>query len=111
MSTRRQLANNGMAAGGRPIRVPRSVTSVRAHLKRHLLEEGKRMQDLAEVWGCSKHNVYDLFYESRPISPTHIDLAAKFLGLDEFDTNELRLLGAREAGWQIDPTFILERNA
>ncbi|MGG6341671.1 hypothetical protein ACQ5SA_00320 [Stenotrophomonas indicatrix] len=111
MSIRRQHANNGMAAGGRPIRVPRSVTSVRALLKRHLLEEGKRMQDLAEVWGCSRHNVYDLFYESRPISPTHIDLAAKFLGLDEFDTNELRLLGAREAGWQIDPTFILEHHA
>ncbi len=27
---RRQQANNGMVAGGRPIRVPRSITSVRA---------------------------------------------------------------------------------
>jgi hypothetical protein len=32
-------------------------------------------------------------------------------GLDNFDTNELRLLGAREAGWRIDTTFLLEHNA
>lgn len=108
---RRQHANNGMAAGGRPIRIPRSIDSVRSHLKRHLLEEGKRMQDLADVWGCSKHNVYDLFYRDRPISPKHIELAAQMLGLDEFDTNELRLLGAREAGWQIDTSFLLETHA
>lgn len=42
MSARRKHANNGMAAGGRPIRVPRSVTSVRAHLRRHPAEEGRR---------------------------------------------------------------------
>lgn len=111
MSARRQHANNGMAAGGRPIRVPRSVTSVRAHLRRHLAEEGHRMQDLATVWSCTRHNVYDLFYEDRPLSARHIDLAATFLRLDDFDTNELRLLGAREAGWHIDTTFLLEHRA
>ncbi len=68
MSARRQHANNGMSAGGRPIRVPRSVTSVRAHLRRHLAEEGRRMQDLAPVWGCTKHNVYD------PASPDLLTL-------------------------------------
>lgn len=31
--------------------------------------------------------------------------------LDEFDTNELRLLGAREAGWHIDTNFLLEKIA
>ncbi|PZS75113.1 hypothetical protein A7X68_03560 [Stenotrophomonas maltophilia] len=67
------------------------------------------MQDLADAWGCSKHNVYDLFYRDRPISPQHIELAAEMLGLDEFDTNELRLLGAREAGWHIDTNFLLEK--
>ncbi|WP_414554788.1 hypothetical protein [Stenotrophomonas forensis] len=50
MSARRQHAHNGMAAGGRPIRIPRSVDSVRSHLKRHLVEEGRRLQDLAEAW-------------------------------------------------------------
>ncbi|WP_329763965.1 hypothetical protein [Stenotrophomonas geniculata] len=97
MSIRRQHANNGIAAGGRPIRIPRSIDSVRSHLKRHLLEEGKRMQDLADVWGCSKHNVYDLFYRDRPISPKHIELAAQMLGQDEFDTKELRTLFANDA--------------
>lgn len=107
-SARRQHANNGMAAGGRPIRVPRSVTSVRAHLRRHLAEEGRRMQDLAPVWDCTTRNVCALFYEDRPLSPNHIDLAAKFLGLDDFDTNELRLLGAREAGWRIKVSSLLQ---
>lgn len=96
--SRLQHANNGMAAGGRPIRIPRSIDSVRSYLKRHLLEEGKRMQNLADVWSCSKHNVYDLFYRDRPISPTRIELAAQMLGLGEFDTNELRLLFANDAG-------------
>lgn len=36
MSARRQHAINGMAAGGRPIRVPRSLSSVSAHLRQHL---------------------------------------------------------------------------
>ncbi|WP_232147411.1 helix-turn-helix transcriptional regulator [Stenotrophomonas sp. SY1] len=109
MKARRQAANNGMAAGGRPIRVPRSVNSVRALLRRHLQEEGKRMQELAGAWGCTKQNVYDLFSGQRPFSPNHIDQAARLLGLDEFDTNELRLLGAREAGWAVDPTFLIEQ--
>lgn len=106
MTGRRQHANNGMACGGRPIRVPRSVDSVRAHLRRHLREEGHRMQALAGPWKCTPQNVYDLFYRSNPLGPQHIDAAAAFLRLDEFDANELRLLGAREAGWNIDPQFL-----
>lgn len=108
MSKRRQAANNGMAARGRPIRVPRGQHTTRSILRRHLVEEGKRMQDLAPIWQCTTSNVYDVFYQDRPLSPNHIDLAAQFLGLDEFDTNELRLLGAREAGWRIDTQFLLE---
>lgn len=106
MTGRRQHANNGMACGGRPIRVPRSVDSVRGHLRRHLREEGHRMQALAGPWKCTTQNVYDLFYRSSPLGPQHIDAAAVFLRLDEFDSNELRLLGAREAGWNIDPEFL-----
>ena len=64
------------------------------------------MQALAVPWKCSTQNVYDLFYRSSPLSPQHIDAAAEFLRLDEFDTNELRLLGAGEAGWHIDPAFL-----
>lgn len=108
--SRRQHANNGMAAADLPISIPRSIDSVRLQLKRHLVREGKRVQDLAEVWGCSKHNVYDLSYRDWPISPHHIELAAQVLGLDEFDTNELRLFGAREAGWCIGTNFLLEKS-
>jgi len=69
------------------------------------------MQDLAPVWGCTRHNVYDLFYGYRPLSPSNIDIAAQFLGLDDFDANERRLLGAREAGWRIDTNLLLEDHA
>lgn len=96
---------------------PRSMTRARSTISPATLPKspsrsatGKRMQDLADVWGCSKHNVYDLFYRDRPISPNHIELAAQMLDLDEFDTNELRLLGAREAGWHIDINFLLEES-
>jgi len=64
------------------------------------------MHALAGPWKCTPQNVYDLFYRSNPLGPQHIDAAAAFLRLDEFDINELRLLGAREAGWNIDPQFL-----
>ncbi|WP_228734383.1 hypothetical protein [Xanthomonas euvesicatoria] len=57
----RQARNNGLAVGGRPIRVPVGKATVRQLLKRHLREEGKRMHDLAEPWQCCKQNVYDRF--------------------------------------------------
>lgn len=104
---RRQSPHNGRAVGGRPIRVPRDVNSVRAMLRRHLREEGHRMQDLAEAWGCKPGNVYDYFCEDRPFSPQHIEACIAFLKLDEFDAAELRLQGAREAGWKIDAKYLL----
>jgi len=105
---RRQAPHNGRAVGGRPIRVPRQVNSVRAMLRRHLREEGRRMQDLAEPWQCRKTTVYDMFWDSRAFSPQHIDAAIAWLHLDEFDAAELRLQGAREAGWKIDTKHLLE---
>ena len=42
----------------------------------------------------------------RPLPPQHVEASITHLGLDEFDANELRLLAAREAGWQIDPAYI-----
>ena len=94
--------HSGRACGGRPIRVPLGVNTVRAKLRQHLREEGHRMQALAPAWRCQARNVYDLFWTARPLSPTHIDAAIEFLKLDDFDAAELRLLGAREAGWKID---------
>ncbi|WP_017907434.1 hypothetical protein [Xanthomonas sp. SHU 199] len=103
----RQVAHNGKACGGRPIRVPLGKVSVRQILRRHLREEGHRIIDLCVPWKCRPQSVYNAFFDKRPFSPSHIDAAIQFLGLDEFDANELRLLGAREAGWHIDKTFLL----
>ncbi|WP_228135932.1 hypothetical protein [Xanthomonas sp. NCPPB 1128] len=106
----RQARNNGMALRGRPIRVPRGKATVRQILRQHLREEGHRMQELAGPWKCKPQTVYDMFYDGRAFSPAHIDAAAAFLRLDEHDTAELRILGAREAGWNIDPQYLLQEN-
>lgn len=110
MSARARLQNphNGLAVGGRPIRVPLGQNTVRALLRRHLKEEGRRMQDLADAWGCTKGNVYDYFWSRRPFSPSHIEASIVLLGLDEFDAAELRLIAARESGWNIDGKYLLE---
>ncbi len=39
---------------------------------------------------------------------TNSGVAVVSPGLDNFDTNELRLLGAREAGWIIDLIHLLK---
>lgn len=106
--SRRQSHHNGTTCGGRPIRVQPYGGSLRGLLRQHLREEGKRMNALAGPWQCKPQNVYDIFWSKRPISPNHVEAAAKFLCLDEFDTNELRLAGAREAGWRIDTKMLLE---
>ena len=69
------------------------------------------MQELTVPWQCARATVYDIFCDKRPISPQHIDAAAKFPCLDEFDTNELRLRGTTEAGWSIDITFLQEQKS
>jgi len=66
------------------------------------------MQDLAEPWQCKAMTVYNMFYDGRPFSPAHLRAAADFLGLDDFDRNELMLLGAREIGFEIDPSKCLD---
>lgn len=105
---RAQSPHNGRAVGGRPIRVPLGQNTVRAVLRRHLKEEGLRMQDLAPAWGCQKGNVYDYFWSNKPFSPAHIEASIALLALDDFDAAELRLMGAREAGWKIDATYLLD---
>lgn len=104
----RQAPHNGTACGGRPIRVPLGKATDRQVLRRHLREEGRRMQDLTGPWQCARATVYDSFCGGRPFSPQHIEAFIAWLGLDDFDAAELRLLGAREAGWAIDTRYILE---
>lgn len=93
---------------GRPIQYRRDVRTVRDHLRRHLREEGQQMQNLAAAWGVTKHTVYALFNVDRPLPPQHVEASIAHLGLDDFDANELRLLAAREAGWQIDPKYLID---
>lgn len=112
MSARRhQVMHVRRKITGRPMVIAKDARTVRELLRRHLREEGMRLMDLAPAWGRSAHTVYSLFAVDRPLAPEHLEASIQALGLDEFDANELRLQGAREAGWQIDPTFLLEKHA
>lgn len=90
-------------ATGRKIAVEKRPKSVRAVMRRHLREEGKRIVDLAPVWDMSENSVYRRFYDDRPMQPQHIESFAAFVKLDDLDARELYHLGALEAGWRIGP--------
>ena len=88
---------------------PAHITA-RDLIRRHVHESRKRLNDLADAWGCKVFSVWRTFQRTdRPLCPHHIEGAIKALQLDEFDANELRLVGAREAGWKIDPGYLLEQ--
>lgn len=83
--------------------------SVREELRRHLHESGQQVQALAAAWGCKPFSVWRMFQRAgRPLSPRHIEAAISALELDNLDANDLRLRAAREAGWAIDPQYLLE---
>ncbi|KAF1016230.1 MAG: hypothetical protein GAK31_01719 [Stenotrophomonas maltophilia] len=94
------------AAMRRPI--PPHITA-RDMLHRHLHEAGLGLAALAPAWGCKPFSVWRVFQRAqRHLQPQHVEGAIAVLRLDEFDANDLRLRAAREAGWRIDPNFILE---
>ena len=87
---------------------PRHLTA-RDILRRHLHEDGQRVQSLAQAWGIRRFSVWRVFQRTeRHLQPHHVEGAITALHLDDFDANELRLVAAREAGWNIDPRYILE---
>lgn len=89
-------------ATGRKIEVERTPKTLRALLRRHLREEGRRILDLSLPWDITPNAAYRLFYDlKRPLGPQYVDAAIQFLRLDADDANELRIRGAIEAGWQI----------
>lgn len=97
---------------GRKITVQKNPKDVRAILRRHLREEKKTIAgDLARAWNMHPTSAHRRFYSDRskrggaPFTPQMIDAAVEMLGLDEFDAHELRLQGAIESGWQINPAF------
>lgn len=86
--------------------------TARDMLRRHLHDAGRNLDSLTAAWGCQRFSVWRVFQRTeRPLQPHHIEGAIAALSLDEFDANELRLRAAREAGWRIDPAYILEKSA
>lgn len=93
-------------AAGRRVRVPAQIRTARDLLRRHLREEGINQTDLHRAWDIKPESVKSILSGKRPLSPQYIDAAVEFLKLDEFDSLELRLQGALEAGWQIAPAVV-----
>lgn len=86
-----------------------SHVSARDMIRRHCREHGKQLACLATAWGCKEFSVWRAFGRTtRPLRPHQVEGAISALQLDDFDANELRLRAAREAGWMIDPSMLLE---
>lgn len=86
---------------------PAHITA-RDLLRRHLHEARLDLKWLAGAWGCKPFSVWRCFQRvEAPMQPRQIEAAITALELDEFDANEIRLTAAREAGWKIDPQFLL----
>lgn len=92
-------------ATGRPIVVVSRPKTVRDLIRRHLKEEGKTVEhDLARFWNIRPHSAHRRMYDqARKLTPAYIEAVIDGLRLDEFDANELRLFGARDAGWNYNP--------
>ncbi len=86
---------------------PKLVRTVRTVLREHLREEKKDItNDLSGWWNIQPKSAQRLMYKtSRRLTPQHIEIVIEKLKLDEFDANELWLLAAIEAGWQINPNL------
>lgn len=88
-----------------------SHLTARDMLRRHLHDAGRTLDSLATAWNCRRFSVWRVFQRTeRPLQPHHVEAAITDLSLDDFDANELRLCAAREAGWAIDPQFLMEQS-
>ncbi len=85
--------------------------SVRDMIRRYCREHGKQLACLAPAWNCKVLSVWRVFGRKRPLLPRQVEGVISLLQLDEFDANDLRLRAAREAGWQIDPSMLLQGEA
>ncbi|MGE6331849.1 hypothetical protein [Stenotrophomonas sp. NPDC077659] len=85
--------------------------SVRDMIRRYCREHGKDLACLAHAWNCKVLSVWRVFGRKRPLLPRQVEGVISLFQLDEFDANDLRLRAAREAGWQIDPSMLLQEDA
>lgn len=92
---------------GRKLNIPPYARDVRSLIRRHLREEGKRINpELATAWDMHPNSAYRRMYDKRPFTPQMIAAVIELLKLDEFDATELYQQAAREAGYLIDgPTL------
>ena len=94
---------------GRPITLtPGQPRTARAIIREHLrFAKLDIHNDLSAILGVSKQYAGCLMRRHRyAIVPERIEQVITALQLDEFDANELRLVAAREAGWEIDARYI-----
>lgn len=89
-----------------PFRTKRSARNI---IQEHLKADRLFLKELAFGIGLKPDTLYKMFFDPRrPLSPDHIEAMIAWLKLDDFDSNELRLQAAREAGWKIDLRFLSE---
>ncbi len=84
---------------------------VRDMIRRYCREHGKPLVCLAPAWRCKTLSVWRVFGRRRPLLPRQVEGVIALFHLDEFDANDLRLRAAREAGWNIDPSMLLQGDA
>lgn len=79
---------------------PRSARAIiREHLRNHNLTI---KNDLSKWWEVKSNAAERMMYhKTRQLRPEHIEAVIAALSLDDFDSLELRMAGAREAGWII----------
>lgn len=99
-------------ATGRKIEIKLGPRTVRRMIKEHLKYERKTItHDLAKMWNVHHNSAFRIIYEKRrPLAPAYVEAVIAGLKLDDFDANELRLQGAREAGWKINPKFLMDES-
>lgn len=89
----------------RSANVPKQVRTVRDVMREHLREAGMTVEhDLSRAWNMKPHSAHRVMYDKRrSLTPEYIHAFSALLKLDEFDVNEINLLGATEYGWRINP--------
>lgn len=93
-------------ATGRPMAVPSHPITVRDHMRHHLRRAGMDIKDLAPVWDQHQNSVYRRFYDKRPFTPNYIETFIEAARVDPLDAAKLRLLAAREAGWNLELKYL-----
>jgi hypothetical protein len=93
-------------ATGRPLIIPVNPVTTRDHMRYYLRRAGLHVKDLGAVWNMHPVSAYRRFYHNRPWSPNYIEAFIEACKLDSLEAQKLRLLAAREAGWQLDLKYL-----